>query len=171
MPTPNPERDPTPGQRPKPPRNTGTYVPAPTNPPITDTGGPNRGSAANPKNVYAEPRDIVPRAPPHSTGVPGPAKPFSWQDYFRSRFGNLAPLPGYDTSAQDEARRLQQQVIQDLQRQAAGDMNSRAQQSLYAQNNAAQGQQRSLASTQRGVGAGAQMQQAQTRAPPAACCG
>lgn len=43
-------------------------------------------------------------------------------------------------------------------------MNSRAQQSLYAQNNAAQGQQRSLASTQRGVGAGAQMQQAQTGA-------
>lgn len=138
-------------------------MPAPqdlgTPPPPED---PNAFNLADPR-TWPQPPPGTARAPYDPPNINGSSST-DWQNYFRQRFGNLAPLPGYNTANQDQARLQQQQVVQDLQRQAAGDMNSRAQQSLYAQNNAAQGQQRSLASTQRGVGAGAQMQQAQTGA-------
>lgn len=63
----------------------------------------------------------------------------------------------YQTANQDQARAQQQQVIQDLQRQATGDPNSRAQQQLRQGYGAAQAQQASLGSTMRGQSAGAAM--------------
>ena len=62
---------------------------------------------------------------------------------------------GYQTGNQDQARLQQMQVIQDLQRQAAGDPNSLAQQQLQQGYGAAQSQQSSLGSTMRGQSAGA----------------
>jgi hypothetical protein len=73
-----------------------------------------------------------------------------WQDYFRNQFGNYGNLPNYQDRQQAEARRLQEQTIQDLQTQAAGNMNSRAQQELQGQNRMGQQSQYALASGQRG---------------------
>lgn len=82
-----------------------------------------------------------------------------WSNYFQNH--GLAPLPTYDTSAADAARQQQMQVIQQLQSLAAGDMNSQAQQNLRASYDQSQQAQSALGSSQRGVGAGAQMQQVQ----------
>jgi hypothetical protein len=70
-------------------------------------------------------------------------------------------MPGFQTANQDQARLQQQQVIQDLQRQAAGDPNSLAQQQLQQGYGAAQAQQSSLGSTMRGQSAGAAMRSVQ----------
>ncbi len=61
----------------------------------------------------------------------------------------------YQTANQDQARLQQMAMIQQLQRQAAGDPNSLAQQQLTQQYGAAQNQQASLGSTMRGQSAGA----------------
>lgn len=67
-----------------------------------------------------------------------------------NRFGAL-------NNTQDQSRLEQQRVIQDLQRQAAGDPNSLAQQQLRQGYGAARAQQSSLGSTMRGQSAGAAM--------------
>lgn len=66
-----------------------------------------------------------------------------------------------DSSYADAARRQQDLILQQLQQYARGDMNSWAQQQLRGQYDAAANAQQALASSQRGVGAGAQMMQAQ----------
>jgi hypothetical protein len=78
-----------------------------------------------------------------------------WDDYFRQQMQVQPPTPVFNTTNQDQARTQQQQVIQDLQRSAAGDPNSRAQQQLQQANMGAQSQQSSLGSTMRGQSAGA----------------
>lgn len=65
------------------------------------------------------------------------------------------------TNLQEQARMEQQRVIQDLQRQAAGDLNSLAQQQLRTGYGQAQAQQSSLGSTMRGQSAGAAMRSIQ----------
>ena len=66
-----------------------------------------------------------------------------------------------DRGSLDDPRRYQNQVIQALQQQAAGDMNSRAQQQLRQQFQQARAQQASLGSTMRGQSAGAAMRSIQ----------
>lgn len=70
-----------------------------------------------------------------------------------SPYGSFAPV----TDLQEQARLEQMRLIQDLQRQAAGDPNSMAQQQLRQGYGAAQAQQSSLGSTMRGQSAGAAM--------------
>jgi len=79
-----------------------------------------------------------------------------WEDFY-GKGPNSVDLPTFQTANQDQARLQQQQVIQDLQRQAAGDPNSQAQQQLQQGYGAAQAQQASLGSTMRGQSAGAAM--------------
>lgn len=62
-----------------------------------------------------------------------------------------------DRGSLDDPRRYQSQVIQALQQQAAGDMNSQAQQQLRDSFQQARAQQASLGSTMRGQSAGAAM--------------
>lgn len=93
---------------------------------------------------------------PVSLGMSDPQNGY-WYDYFRQQAGAPAPTPVFNTTNQDQARTQQQQVIQDLQRQAAGDPNSRAQQQLRQSYANAQSQQSSLGSTMRGQSAGAAM--------------
>ncbi len=80
-----------------------------------------------------------------------------WWEQFYSNGPASVQMPQYQTSNQDQARAQQQQVIQDLQRQAMGDPNSRAQQQLQQGYGQAQAQQASLGSTMRGQSAGASM--------------
>lgn len=91
-----------------------------------------------------------PAPPPGYVAPPAPKKDTYWEDYFRNQFGNYSPLPSYQTAQQDEARRLQQQTIQDLQTVAAGSMGTRAQKELAAQNKMGQQSQYALTSGQRG---------------------
>ncbi len=74
----------------------------------------------------------------------------SWEEYFRSNLGNYTPLPGYQTQQQDEARRKQQEIIQDLQLQASGSLDTRAQRELTANNKMGQQSQYAIASGQKG---------------------
>lgn len=75
-----------------------------------------------------------------------------WQQYFDSFGGSARPANiGLDTSNADASRGWQQALIQDLQAQAAGDPNSRAQQSLAQNFSGAENQQRALGSAMRGV--------------------
>lgn len=77
-----------------------------------------------------------------------------WRDVLGAPRGNVwDPL----SNLQEQARLEQQRVIQALQQQAAGDMNSLAQQQLRQGYGAAQAQQSSLGSTMRGQSAGAAM--------------
>lgn len=78
-----------------------------------------------------------------------------WYDYFQQQAGAPAPTPVFNTTNQDQARTQQMQVIQDLQRAAAGDPNSMAQRQLRDAYAGAQSQQSSLGSTMRGQSAGA----------------
>lgn len=80
-----------------------------------------------------------------------------WWEQFYSNGPASVQMPQFQTANQDQARAQQQQVIQDLQRQAMGDPNSRAQQQLRQGYGAAQAQQASLGSTMRGQSAGAAM--------------
>lgn len=66
-----------------------------------------------------------------------------------------------DRGSLDDPRRYQSQVIQALQQQAAGDMNSQAQQQLRDSFQRARAQQASLGSTMRGQSAGAAMRSIQ----------
>lgn len=92
---------------------------------------------------------------PNSLGGMGTSP---WTGFFEGQMNAGAlNIPGYQIANQDQSRRYQQQVIQDLQRQAMGDPNSRAQQQLQQGYGAAQAQQASLGSTMRGQSAGAAM--------------
>lgn len=79
-----------------------------------------------------------------------------WTDFYKQGPANVQ-LPQFQTANQDQARLEQQRVIQKLQRQAAGDMGSLAQQQLAQSYGQARAQQSSLGSTMRGQGAGAAM--------------
>lgn len=80
-----------------------------------------------------------------------------WADYFRN-YQNFKPVQ-YQAELPEESRARQEALIQDIQKQAQGDPNSYAQQQLRKSTEAAAAQQRSLASTMRGQGAGAAMRQ------------
>lgn len=67
------------------------------------------------------------------------------------------PVPGSAERAAQQARAHQMRVMQELQRQAAGDMNSQSQQQLRQGFGQAMAQQSSLGSTMRGQSAGAAM--------------
>lgn len=79
-----------------------------------------------------------------------------WSSYF-SQGAQAAPRApiGFDTQNADQARTWQQQIMQDLQRQAAGDLNSRAQQGLTGAYAQARAGQSALGSGLRGTGGGA----------------
>ena len=79
-----------------------------------------------------------------------------WEQFYQNGPASVQ-MPGFQTANQDQSRAYQQQVIQDLQRQAAGDPNSLAQQQLQQGYGAARSQQSSLGSTMRGQSAGAAM--------------
>jgi hypothetical protein len=79
-----------------------------------------------------------------------------WSNFFAQ--GAQAPARAgiaYDTTNADAARGWQTQMMQDLQRQAAGDPNSRAQQGLTAAYGQARAGQSALGSGLRGTGGGA----------------
>lgn len=83
-----------------------------------------------------------------------------WNDYFAAGANAPARAPvGYDTANSDVARAWQTQFMQDLQRQAAGDPNSRAQQSLAQGYTDARAGQSALGSSMRGVGGAAGLRQ------------
>lgn len=83
-----------------------------------------------------------------------------WSNYFAqgAKQGPRAAI-GFDTTNADAARQWQTQMIQDLQQQAAGNPNSRAQQSLAAGYDAARAGQTALGSATRGTGGGAGLRQ------------
>ena len=80
-----------------------------------------------------------------------------WYDFYSKQNAASRPAIGFNTTNQDQSRLEQQRVIQDLQQQARGDMNSLAQQQLGQSYGQARAQQSSLGSTMRGQGAGAAM--------------
>jgi hypothetical protein len=84
-----------------------------------------------------------------------------WEGFFNNGPASVQ-MPTFQTGNQDQARLRQQQVIQDLQRAAAGDPNSKAQQQLSQSYRGAQAQQSSLGSTMRGQSAGAALRGVQT---------
>jgi len=138
------------------------YVAA--NPPGTSTNGVygppqiGLGSTNGSRGTYQPP---LPTGPAHGSAAPsgvGAMGTSPWTQFYGDQM-NAAPLniPGYQTANQDQSRAYQQQVIQDLQRQAAGDPNSLAQQQLQQGYGAARSQQSSLGSTMRGQSAGAAM--------------
>lgn len=106
---------------------------------------------------------------PHSTE--GGSKPVSlqagsgpgegganyWRDLYMQQANTRRPDIGMSLTNQDQARLEQQRVIQALQQQARGDLNSLAQQQLQRGYGQARAQQSSLGSTMRGQGAGAAM--------------
>lgn len=77
-----------------------------------------------------------------------------WRGILNTPRGNVyQPV----SDLQEQARLEQQRVIQELQRQAAGDLNSLAQQQLQSAYGLAKAQQSSLGSSMRGQSAGAAM--------------
>ena len=97
---------------------------------------------------------LIPSIPSDQLNKTGDTNPY-WYNLFKDKFNQQRPNIDFQTGNQDQARTQQQQVIQDLQRQAAGDPNSLAQQQLSQGYGAAQAQQSSLGSTMRGQSAGA----------------
>lgn len=83
--------------------------------------------------------------------------PDPWASFYGDRaFGKSdIQMPGFNTTNQDQARNEQAKVIQALQAQAAGNMNTLGQQQLAQGFQQAGQQQRSLGSSIRGVGGGA----------------
>ena len=121
------------------------YVSA--NPPGANINGVNWGGAAPWKAIPGMPATQNPAKTPEAN---------YWSNFYQNG-PNAVTMPQFQTGNQDQARLQQQQVIQDLQRQAAGDPNSLAQQQLQQGYGAAQAQQSSLGSTMRGQSAGAAM--------------
>lgn len=80
-----------------------------------------------------------------------------WRNHYMNQWQSQRPGIGMDLTNQDQARLEQQKVIQALQQQARGDLNSLAQQQLQQGYGQARAQQSSLGSTMRGQGAGAAM--------------
>lgn len=90
------------------------------------------------------------------SGTGGPNKPNDfWGNFFSAGAGNTRAPIGLDTTNADQARGWQQNLMQDLQRRAAGDPNSRAQQSLTQGYADARAGQSALGSSMRGTGGGA----------------
>lgn len=83
--------------------------------------------------------------------------PDQWGNFYaQNAFGkNDIQMPGFNTVNQDQARNEQAKVIQALQAQAAGSMNTLGQQQLAQGFQQAGQQQRSLGSSIRGTGGGA----------------
>lgn len=83
--------------------------------------------------------------------------PDKWQAIFNQQAfgGSNLNLPGMQLANQDQARNEQARVIQALQAQARGDMNTLGQQQLAQGFQQAGAQQRSLGSSIRGTGGGA----------------
>ena len=77
-----------------------------------------------------------------------------WEDFFRGGPQGVT-LPSFDVTNSDQSRAWQQSLMQDLQRQATGDLNSRAQQSLQQGYQQAQQGQMALGSAMRGTGGAA----------------
>lgn len=102
------------------------------------------------------PRQVNPVGPTQDARAPAEAGAAYWTDFF-NRGPSSVNMPQFQTVNQEQARNEQQRVIQELQRQAAGDLNSLAQQQLRAGYGQAQAQQSSLGSTMRGQSAGAAM--------------
>lgn len=83
-----------------------------------------------------------------------------WSNYFAQGAQSVARPPvAYDSANADASRTWQMQMIQDLQRQAAGDTNSRAQQSLRQGYTDARAGQSAIGSATRGAGGGAGVRQ------------
>lgn len=72
------------------------------------------------------------------------------------------PLPGYDLESQQRSLDMQRQAIQQLQQQASGNYETKAQQELRQQFRRQANQQQALAAGQRGMSAGGQALQART---------
>lgn len=112
-----------------------------------DTGG---------YNTPGGPKSTTLAAPPDDSLLGGD-NPY-WRNFYMQQYGKGPRSPvAFQTGNQDQARLEQQRVIQDLQRSAAGDMNSQAQQQLAGSYGDARAQQSSLGSTMRGQSAGAAM--------------
>lgn len=115
--------------------------------PTNDTSGPGWPGPSNPRTTRVAP-DV------HNAVGAAP----SWLDFYRQQMNGFPQFSNpYSSINSEQARAEQQRVIQDLQRSAAGDMNSLAQQQLRQGYGAAQAQQSSLGSTMRGQSAGAAM--------------
>lgn len=83
-----------------------------------------------------------------------------WSNYFANGAqAGARPGIGYDTTNADAARTWQTQMIQDLQQQAAGNPNSRAQQTLRQGYTDARAGQSALGSATRGTGGAAGLRQ------------
>lgn len=76
-----------------------------------------------------------------------------WQNYFTNAQGPQAYNPDFSNS--EQARGWQQQLVQDLFKQASGSLDTRAQQSLAQNTQNAAAQQQALGSSIRGAGGGA----------------
>lgn len=76
-----------------------------------------------------------------------------WQNYFANAQGPQAYNPDFSNS--EQARGWQQQLVQDLFKQASGSLDTRAQQSLAQNTQNAAAQQQALGSSIRGAGGGA----------------
>lgn len=110
------------------------------------------------------------RGPGGTSAVGGltQGSPDFWSNYFaqgaqagpRADIGYGVRQPGHGKRTDaDMAREWQMQLVQDLQRQAAGDPNSRAQQSLTAGYGQARAGQSALGSATRGTGGAAGLRQ------------
>lgn len=94
-----------------------------------------------------------------STTNPNAAGDAYWSNYFASNVGATRPPVGLDLANQDQSRGWQQQLMQGLQRQAAGDLNSNAQQALRQGYTDARAGQSALGSATRGAGGAAGLRQ------------
>lgn len=114
---------------------------------------------------FQQPAPATPATPSPSHGSQDPNNPSAyWQNYFQAGMATQPQMPGVDTANADQDKAMQQQLMQQLQAQAAGTLNTQAQRELGQGNFEAQGSQYALAAGQRGTGAGAQLAQAQTGA-------
>jgi hypothetical protein len=113
----------------------------------------NPPGAPNAQGLYGTSAPPKYAAMPPAGGAPNAASD-PWSSFFMAGPTSVQ-MPTFQTGNQDQARLRQQQVIQDLQRAAMGDPNSRAQQGLREAYGAANSQQSSLGSTMRGQNAGA----------------
>lgn len=91
-----------------------------------------------------------------STTRPNASGDDFWNNYFAAGAQGAPRAPvGLDLANQNTSRTWQQQLMQDLHKQAAGDPNSRAQQSLTGAYTQARAGQSALGSSMRGTGGGA----------------
>jgi hypothetical protein len=98
---------------------------------------------------------------PNSVSLPAtPGGASFWQNYFSNGATAMpAATVAFNTTNADAARGWQQQFMQDLQQQAAGNPNSRAQNELKTAYGDARAGQSALGSSARGTGGGAGLRQ------------